>query len=258
MKIRDETDEHRRHVADMVDYYARTATAYNKWHSDLQAKGSHNFAVAKLVNLVKTRNYDRVLDVCCGTGRAVKICLDNEIDVQGMDISQELIDEGVRTWNLPAGRFTCADATQLPFPNNYFDVSCVLGGLHHSALPFRIIEEMIRVTRRAIVISDEGNHWHRGLKTILQKLKIFSLVYRFIFRRAPRITRRTTMSAQDGPAYDFSTNEILPIIKRNFNDVRTYQFYRFHNFNVVSRWFPLLFARNVVVIAEKRRPASHP
>lgn len=258
MKTRDEIDEHRRHIADMVEYYARTATAYNEWHGNLQVKGAHNFAVSKLVNLVKARNYERVLDVCCGTGRAVKVCLENDIDAQGVDISQELINEGIRRWSLPADRLTCADATQLPFPDKHFDVSCVLGALHHSALPFKIIEEMIRVTRHAIVVSDEGNHWHRGVKTILQKLKIFSLVYRLIFRRAPRVTRRITISAEDGPAYDFSANEILPTIKKNFSDVRTYQFYRCHNFNLVSSRLPLLFARNVVVIADERRLVGHP
>jgi ubiquinone/menaquinone biosynthesis C-methylase UbiE len=254
MKIKEELDEHRRHLADMVEYYARTATTYNAWHGNLQARGAHNFAVEKLVSLVKTHNYNRVLDVCCGTGRAVKICLENGIDAQGVDISQELINEGIRTWNLPASRLTCADATQLPFPDEHFDVSCVLGALHHSALPFQVIEEMIRVTRHAIVVSDEGNHWHRGLKTILQKLRIFPLAYRLIFRRAPRVTRRSTISAEDGPAYDFSTNEILPTIMKNFSDVQTYQFYRFRNSNVVSSRLPLLFARNVVVIADKRRP----
>jgi ubiquinone/menaquinone biosynthesis C-methylase UbiE len=257
MKIRDETKEHQRHIADMVDYYARTAPAYNRWHSDLQVKGPHNYAVSCLMSLVRRQNYRSVLDVCCGTGRAVKMCLENGIDAHGVDISQELINEGIRAWNLPADRFTRADATQLPFPDKHFDVSCVLGGLHHSAVPGRIVEEMIRVTRHAIIISDEGNHLHGGIKTILQRLRIFPLVYRIIFRRAPRTVRRATFSAEDGPAYTFSTNEIVPLVKANFQNVQRYQFYRCLKFHVVSSRLPLLFARNVVLIADSRNSEGH-
>jgi ubiquinone/menaquinone biosynthesis C-methylase UbiE len=253
MTAPDEITEHRRHVTDMVDYYARTASAYNSWHGDLRAKGSHNFAVAHLVKLMKGRGYKSLLDVCCGTGRAVKICLENGIDARGVDISQELINEGIREWNLPPDRFVRGDATELPFPDQSFDVSCVLGALHHSAIPLRIVEEMIRVTRHAIVISDEGNHLHRGIKTILQKLGIFSLVYRLIFRRSPRTARRATISAEDGPAYDFSINEVLPLIRSHFQEVRTYQFYRWRNFQAVSPRLPLLFARNVVVVADSKQ-----
>jgi ubiquinone/menaquinone biosynthesis C-methylase UbiE len=256
MAAPDEINEHQRHVADMVDYYASTASAYNSWHGDLRAKGSHNFAVARLVSLVKDRAYENLLDVCCGTGRAVKICLENNINARGIDISQELIDEGVREWNIPPDRFTRGDATELPFPDESFDVSCVLGALHHSAIPFRIVEEMIRVTRHAVVISDEGNHLHGGVKTILQKLGIFRLIYRLIFRRPPRTTRRATISAEDGPAYDFSTNEVLPLIRSHFRAVRTYQFYRWRNFQLVSSRLPLLFARNVVVIAHSKRSSA--
>lgn len=244
--------EHRRHVADMVDYYASTASAYNSWHGDLQAKGPHNFAVEQLVKLVKERRYENVLDVCCGTGRAVKACLDNNINARGIDISQELIDEGVRAWNIQPDRFTCGDATDLPFPDQSFDVTCVLGALHHSAIPSRIVEEMIRVTRHGIVISDEGNHLHGGVKTILQSLGIFQIVYRLIFRRPPRTTRKATISAEDGPAYDFSINEVLPLIYSHFPNVRSFQFYRWRNFQLASPRLPLLFARNVVLVAESK------
>lgn len=247
------TNEHERHVASMVGYYARTAAAYNSWHADLKAKGPHNFAVRGLIALVKDRNHKTVLDVCCGTGRALKVCLDQGIDAHGVDVSQELIDQGVREWNLPPNRFTCGDATKLPFPDESFDVSCVLGALHHCAIPHRIVEEMIRVTRHAIIISDEGNHLHLGIKTILQKLGLFELVYRLAFRRPPRTERRAVNSSEDGPAYIFSTNEILPLITSRFHACQTYQFYRLGDFQVASRYFPRLFARNLVVIAESKR-----
>jgi ubiquinone/menaquinone biosynthesis C-methylase UbiE len=244
-----DSDEHNRHIAEMVKYYANSASNYNSWHADLSVKGSHNFAVSHLLALTKAKGYKTVLDVCCGTGRATKACLEHGIEAHGVDISQELINEGIRQWGLPSTAFTCADATQLPFPDKHFDVSCVLGALHHCAVPERIIEEMLRVTRHGMVISDDGNRLAGGVKTILRTLGLFNLVYRAVFRRPPRTTRRTSVSATDGPAYVFSTEEILPLVRGRFKKIRTYQFYDLGRSEVVSPLLPRLFANRVVVIA---------
>jgi ubiquinone/menaquinone biosynthesis C-methylase UbiE len=244
--------EHSRHIAEMVKYYASTASDYNHWHADLSVKGSHNFAVSHLLAVVKANGYKNVLDVCCGTGRATKACLEHGIEAHGVDISPELINEGIRQWGLPATALTCADATQLPFADKHFDVSCVLGALHHSAVPERIIEEMLRVTRHAMIISDSGNQLAGGVKTILQKLGLFNVVYRMIFHRAPRTTRRASVSATDGPAYVFSIEEVLPLVRARFNLIKTYQFYNLGSSEVVSGLLPRLFADRVVAVARSR------
>jgi ubiquinone/menaquinone biosynthesis C-methylase UbiE len=240
----------------MGEYYARTASKYIQWHAQGDCDdGSHNFAVARLLSLAKSKGYKRILDVCCGTGRATKACLEQGLDAHGVDFSQELINEGIRQWGLPTGAFTCADATKLPFPDNHFDVSCVLSALHHSALPERIIDEMIRVSRHAIVVSDEGNHIPGGIKAALKKLGLFDFVYRAIFRRPPRTNRRLVFSEGDGPTFVFSIEEVLPAIRARFAEVKTFQFYRVGRFQVMSSYLPHLVARQVVAIADLKKHA---
>ena len=245
--------DHERHLSEMRKYYAATAGDYNAWHAYLSAKGVHNFAVRQLLSLVKSRGYRTVLDICCGTGRAVKACSERGVNVHGVDASQELINEGIRAWGLPASSFTCADATKLPFADQEFDVCCILGALHHSAIPEQIVQESIRVSRYALVISDEGNHLYGGVRQVLKKLGLFNLVYRLMFHRAPRTGRRVVISAQDGPAYAFSVEEVMPLVVASFRDVRTFQFYLAGGVEVVSAHLPRLCARNVVVTADTRQ-----
>ncbi|MST93998.1 MAG: hypothetical protein EXS33_01770 [Pedosphaera sp.] len=112
---------------------------------------------------------------------------------------------------------------------------------------------MIRVTRHAIIVSDEGNRLHGGVKAILRRLGIFDPVYRLIFRRPPRTERRLIVSEEDGPAFDFSTTEVLPLIRRHFQEVRCHKFYQVFGRDVSSAWFPATFARQMVVIARAKR-----
>ena len=246
-----EPGAHERHLAEMRAYYERTAAQYFSLHDDPE----HDLAVRELIALVKARGYRSVLDVCCGPGRALKACLAEGIEACGVDASQSMMDEGIKR-GLPASRFTCADATNLPFNDKQFDVSCVNGALHHCLVPEKIIQEMIRVTRYALVISDEGNHLHGGLKVILQKLGIFNVAYRLVFRRPPRTTRRGSVSEGDGPAFAFSIEEVAPLIVANFPAIKRHQWYRLGQRRFVSRYLPRLFARNVVLIAETPAQAS--
>jgi hypothetical protein len=119
-------------------------------------------------------------------------------------------------------------------------------------MPRTIIAEMIRVTRRAIIVSDEGNHLHGGVKEILTKLGVFDPLYRLLFRRPPRTTRRVILSDGDGPTFDFSIEEIMPMIRESFPEVKCLTFYRLPGRQVCGFWLPRLFARQVVIIAQKK------
>jgi SAM-dependent methyltransferase len=244
-QVSEDLTEHSRHLSEMTAYYANTATKYHNWHVDPE----HDFAVRELLALATARGYRTVLDVCCGTGRALKACLVSGLDAHGVDVSQALIDEGVARGGLPPDRFTCADASKLPFRDKQFDASCVLGALHHSAVPLKIITEMVRVTRHAIVVSDAGNALHGGLREILKRVGLFELAYRLVFRRPPRTGRRPVVSEGDGPTFDFSIEEVAPTITSAFPKVRRYHYYRIGGTRIASRFLPRIFARHVVLVA---------
>ena len=242
---------HDEHVSRMNDYYATTAHLYNSWHCNPENRSSHNYAVRELIRLVHRINAKSVLDVCCGTGRAIKSILDLGIDAHGIDLSRELLQVGINNLNIPRDRLTVGDATALPFADAQFDISCVLGALHHTARPRAIIAEMLRVSRLGIIVSDEGNHFAGGVKSALISLGIFEPLYRILFRRPPRQARRQLYSDGDGPTFVFSVEEVIPQIRKVFPRIKTLTFYRIRSFQTCAFWYPRLFARQVVVIAAK-------
>jgi ubiquinone/menaquinone biosynthesis C-methylase UbiE len=245
---------HQEHVSKMKDYYAKTAHLYNSWHCDASNDSSHNYAVRELIQLVDKLQAKSVLDVCCGTGRAIKGMLELGINAHGIDISPDLIQVGVSELGIPSDRLSTGDATSLPFKDCQFDVSCVLGALHHTAKPRQVVAEMLRVSKLGIVVSDEGNHLSGGIKSLLVSMGIFEPIYRLIFRRPPRRARSQGYSDGDGPTFVFSVEEVMPQIKETFAALKTLTFYKCGGFQTCAFWYPRLFARQVIVIASNRFP----
>jgi ubiquinone/menaquinone biosynthesis C-methylase UbiE len=240
---------HESHIDKMRDYYRRTAQRYNTWHCNLSDNVSHNYGVRQVLKLLGQESNSNLLDVGCGTGRCIKAALDAGYDAQGIDLCADLLAVAEKELGIPKERLHCGDATRLPFPDKSFDVTCILGGLHHSAMPHTIIAEMIRVTRRAMVVSDGGNRLAGGVRQILFGLGIFDPVYRLLFRREPKTMRRGATSEGDGPTFDFTVEEIMPDIKQRFAKVSCLPFYRFQRFQLSGFWLPRLFATHAVIVA---------
>lgn len=95
---------------------------------------------------------DRVLDVCCGTGAQVIEYGRQGIMATGVDIDPRMLKTALRNGikhNLMNVSFYLADATELPFADNYFDYLSVSLGLHDkiSVVRYKVVSEMIRVVR---------------------------------------------------------------------------------------------------------------
>jgi ubiquinone/menaquinone biosynthesis C-methylase UbiE len=95
---------------------------------------------------------DRVLDVCCGTGAQVVEYGRRGIIATGVDIDPSMLKIALRNGmkhNLVNVSFYLADATELPFADNYFDYVSVSLGLHDKAsvIRYKVVSEMIRVLR---------------------------------------------------------------------------------------------------------------
>jgi ubiquinone/menaquinone biosynthesis C-methylase UbiE len=95
-----------------------------------------------------------VLDVCCGSGMISEYYNKSGAKVTGIDLSQKAIERAkIRKEKYKfEAEFKIADATNLPFPDNSFDISAVHDGLHHLKEPWKAVREMFRVAKKAIII----------------------------------------------------------------------------------------------------------
>jgi ubiquinone/menaquinone biosynthesis C-methylase UbiE len=92
----------------------------------------------------------------------------------------------------------------LPFEDDSFDVVFECGVLHHVAEPSHVVDEMTRVARRAVFLSDDnrfgyGRYGVRLLKLLLCKLHLWQAT-RFI-QTGGKVYE---MSEEDGLAYSYS------------------------------------------------------
>lgn len=104
---------------------------------------------------------DRVIDVCCGTGAQVLEYGRRGIIATGIDSSPDMLQTAARNRMRQGAAnvsFQLADATNLPFPDGYFNYATVCFGLHDKEKPIRyqIISEMKRTVKQdgALILID--------------------------------------------------------------------------------------------------------
>jgi len=93
----------------------------------------------------------RILEVGCGTG-AILADIPNRAgsQVYGLDIDPGMIQQAAR--NVPQAVLTVADAHNLPYPNETFEISFCHYLLLWVASPLKVLQEMKRVTRTGGVL----------------------------------------------------------------------------------------------------------
>ena len=100
-------------------------------------------------------NIKRVLDVGCGNGFSTFYMRRYVTEIWGMDRSRRMLaDHPLRA----EGRLNLADAFQLPFASNSFDLVYGWEVLHHMSNPTLAIAEMARVSRRYVLIAEPNRN----------------------------------------------------------------------------------------------------
>ncbi len=87
----------------------------------------------------------KVLDIAAGTGSSANCYAEYGADVIASDFSEGMIKKGRARY--PHMKFVQADAMDLPFPDNTFDVTTVSYGLRNVKDPHKALREMLRVTK---------------------------------------------------------------------------------------------------------------
>ena len=143
-------------------YYARTSHRYNEMH--VHEDDAHGFALRFMISVVEHLGIQSIMDIGCGTGRAllkIKKEVPN-ITAIGIEPSLELRKVG-HSNGLSEVQIIDGDAMNLAFSDGSFDLCCEFGALHHIPVPSKAVSEMLRVSRKAIFISD-CNNFGQGTK----------------------------------------------------------------------------------------------
>lgn len=114
----------------------------------------------KVVTFTNVRMGSRILDVATGTGKQAFAFARRGYDVIGIDLSEAMIKVAAKKNKHANVKLQVADATNLPFADESFDVACVSFALHEMPLTImkRVLTEMTRVTKPQgiIVVVDYG------------------------------------------------------------------------------------------------------
>jgi demethylmenaquinone methyltransferase/2-methoxy-6-polyprenyl-1,4-benzoquinol methylase len=152
-----------------------------------------------------------ILDLCTGTGDlalAYDKAARGHVPIIGADFCHEMLVRAVKKTQQrgAAGRvrYLEADAQQLPFPDNYFQLTTAAFGLRNVTDTDRGLSEMVRVTRPggrvAILEFSQPRHW------------LFGRMYRFYFTHILPCIGQTISRSKDN-AYRY-----LPASVQQFPD----------------------------------------
>jgi SAM-dependent methyltransferase len=107
--------------------------------------------IESLLEQELVRTHDRILCTCAA---GIEGELFRLLGFDSITLTNRYLDEDViqTTLGLNDIEWVQADAQQLPFDDDSFDVAFVADGLHHCRSPHRAVTEMARVARRGVIV----------------------------------------------------------------------------------------------------------
>lgn len=106
-----------------------------------------------LLSLISKKQVDLILDVGCGEGFTLNRLKENGIGkkLEGIEYKKEAIELGKKTY--PDIKITEGSIYNLPYKDNSFDLVLCTEVLEHLDDPSKALEELIRVSKKYLVLS---------------------------------------------------------------------------------------------------------
>ena len=105
---------------------------------------------------------------------------------------------------LPSSRLEVGRGENLPLEKDLVDLSLATGIMHHVDSPSQTIEEMFRVAKKAVLISDHNNFAFRGLKARRLRLWLYASGLLDLATFVKQGFRKQGYSEDDGWWYPYS------------------------------------------------------
>ncbi len=136
------------------DGQAEVYDANNSMYYSGPAKVSCNDTVKYLKDI----NYNKLLDVGCGTGYLLNLLSDKkEAEYHGLDLSEGMLKQA-RAKNIRGTTLVKGRSDELPYEDNYFDVVTCIQSFHHYPDSDKAMQEVYRVLKPGgiYILSDTG------------------------------------------------------------------------------------------------------
>jgi cyclopropane fatty-acyl-phospholipid synthase-like methyltransferase len=141
--------------ADLLDQLWGENLHHGYWDDasdDASIEDAANRLTDKLAGLLTIEPGDRLLDIGCGIGEpAIRLARAHDIEVVGISISQRQVeranDRAAAAGLADRLSFQFADAMDLPFPDESFDIVWALESLHHMPDRSHVLGQAARVLR---------------------------------------------------------------------------------------------------------------
>jgi demethylmenaquinone methyltransferase/2-methoxy-6-polyprenyl-1,4-benzoquinol methylase len=128
----------------------------------------------KAVEFSKAKPGSKVLDVCTGTGSQAFAFARHGCKVTGIDLSKEMLEIAIKKKKNEKITFTIGDATEIKYPPNSFDLSCIFFALHDmpQSARHKVLDEMKKVSNDILVVdySFPKNSFLRFFYTLIPSL----------------------------------------------------------------------------------------
>ena len=187
-------------------YYNETALHYDILHGEDQDP-EHIRALERGWPIISALAPNSIADIGCGTGRTMRWIHGRipSLELIGVDPSQSLLD--IASKSLPSARFQLGKGERLPLVDNAVDICFATGIMHHVDHPAVVIEEMFRVARKAVLISDHNNFAFGSSKVRRIRLLLYTLGLLKAATFVKHGFKRQGYSTEDGWWYPYSLFE---------------------------------------------------
>ncbi len=180
----------------------------------------------KAVDFTNAGIGSKILDVATGTGKQAFAFAKKGYNVIGIDLSEAMLKVAIKKNKYENAKFAHADATNLPFKDSSFEVSCVSFALHDMPLTIRekVLKEMVRVTKPEgiIIIVDYALPENRiGRFLVYHFVKIYEKEYysKFIKSDLKELLRKSGIEIKEELPVLLGAGRILKGIRIN-NDIQ--------------------------------------
>jgi ubiquinone/menaquinone biosynthesis C-methylase UbiE len=156
-------------------YYTLTADRYDEMHSgENHGDPQVQKLTRALLNMIEPRS---LLEVGAGTGMGIRNFRETipEAFVCGIEPVAALVEKAGMAHGLPAGLILQARGEALPFGDRSFDVVCSFGVLHHVPRPNAVVDEMLRVARKAVIVVDSNRFGQGSWPTRIFKFVLYKV-----------------------------------------------------------------------------------